>query len=66
MKKTAVVTDSNAGILPGEAAEKGIFVLPMPFMIDGRDYLENVDLTEEVFYQMMREKREFSANIAAL
>ncbi len=35
MKRTAVVTDSNAGILPGEAAEKHIFVLPMPFMIDG-------------------------------
>lgn len=62
MKKTAVVTDSNAGILPGEAAEKGIFVLPMPFMIDGRDYLENVDLTEEVFYQMMREKRAISTS----
>lgn len=62
MKKTAIVTDSNAGILPGEAAEKGIFVLPMPFMIDGRDYLENVDLTEEVFYQMMREKRAISTS----
>lgn len=62
MKKTAIVTDSNAGILPAEAQEKGIFLLPMPFMIDGRDYLENVDLTEEVFYQMMREKRAISTS----
>ena len=37
MKKTAVVTDSNAGILPEEAEEKRIFMLPMPFMIDGKD-----------------------------
>ena len=62
MKRTAIVTDSNAGILPAEAQEKGIFLLPMPFMIDGRDYLENVDLTEEVFYQMMREKRAISTS----
>ena len=62
MKKTAIVTDSNAGILPAEAQEKGIFLLPMPFMIDGRDYFENVDLTEEVFYQMMREKRAISTS----
>lgn len=62
MKKTAVVTDSNAGILLKEAEEKHIFILPMPFMIDGRDYLENVDLTEEVFYQMMAENKSISTS----
>ena len=62
MKKTAVVTDSNAGFLPEEAEEKQIFILPMPFMIDGKDYLENVDLTEEVFYQMMKENRSISTS----
>lgn len=62
MKRTAVVTDSNAGILLGEAAEKHIFVLPMPFMIDGKDYLENVDLTEEAFYRMMRENKSISTS----
>lgn len=62
MKKTAVVTDSNAGILPEEAAENQIFILPMPFMIDGKDYLENVDLTEEVFYQKMTENKSISTS----
>lgn len=62
MKKTAVVTDSNAGILPKEAEEKQIFILPMPFMIDGKDYFENVDLTEEVFYQMMKENKSISTS----
>ena len=62
MKKTAVVTDSNAGFLPEEAKEKQIFILPMPFMIDGKDYFENVDLTEEVFYQMMKENRSISTS----
>ncbi len=62
MKKTAVVTDSNAGLLPGEAAKKNIFMLPMPFMIDGKDYLENVDLTSETFYQMMKENKSISTS----
>lgn len=62
MKKTAVVTDSNAGFLPEEAEEKQIFILPMPFMIDGKDYFENVDLTEEVFYQMMKENRSITTS----
>lgn len=62
MKKTAIVTDSNAVILPDEAAQKGIFILPMPFMIDGKNYLENVDLTEEVFYQMMSENKSISTS----
>lgn len=62
MKKTAVVTDSNAGIPLEEAERRHIFILPMPFMIDGRDYLENVDLTEEVFYQMMQENKSISTS----
>lgn len=62
MKKTAVVTDSNAGILPKEAQEKQIFMLPMPFMIDGKNYFENVDLTSEMFYQMLRENRAISTS----
>ena len=36
--KTAIVTDSNSGITQEEAKVLGIFVLPMPFMIDGEDY----------------------------
>ena len=62
MKKTAVVTDSNAGIMPKEAEEKQIFMLPMPFMIDGKNYLENVDLTSEAFYWMMKENRSISTS----
>lgn len=62
MKKTAVVTDSNSGILPEEAEEKHIFVLPMPFMIDGNAYLENVDLTSEMFYQMLEKDKPISTS----
>ena len=33
--KIAVITDSNSGITRKEGEEWGIFILPMPFMIDG-------------------------------
>ena len=38
MKKIAIVTDSNAGIMPSEVEGRDIFVLPMPFLIDGEEY----------------------------
>lgn len=62
MKKTAIVTDSNAGILPEEAREKEIYLLPMPFMIDGINFFEHIDLTEEVFYRMMKENKSISTS----
>ena len=51
--KVAIVTDSNSGITQAEAKELGIFVLPMPFMIDGRDYYEDINLTQREFYEKL-------------
>ena len=51
--KIAVVVDSNSGVTQAEAERRGLFVLPMPFMIDGQIYLEGVDLTQEEFYRRM-------------
>ena len=48
--KIAVVTDSNSGITQKQASEMGIYVLPMPFMIDGETYYEDISLTQEEFY----------------
>ena len=42
MSKIAVVTDSNSGITQERAKELGIYVLPMPFFIDGELYLEDI------------------------
>ena len=49
--KIAITTDSNAGILPQEVEDQNIFVLPMPFLIDGEEYFENVNLTQEKFFE---------------
>lgn len=48
--KVAVITDSNSGMLPSDAEEHGIYLLNMPVIIDGKEYTENVDLTDEFFY----------------
>lgn len=58
MKKIAIVTDSNAGITPERAKELGMFVIPQPFMIEGKTYFENVDLTYEEFYVTLQNEVE--------
>jgi len=51
--KIAVITDSNSGITRKEGEEWGIFILPMPFMIDGETYFETIDLSQEQFYDRL-------------
>ena len=52
MPKIAVVTDSNSGISPNEAKELGLYILPMPFMIDGKQYYEDINLSQKEFYDL--------------
>ena len=49
----AIVTDSNSGITQAQAKELGISVLPMPFTIDGETYYEDINLTQEQFYEKL-------------
>ena len=47
------MTDSNSGITQKEAAGLGISVLPMPFMINDTTYFEDINLTQEHFYEFL-------------
>lgn len=51
--KVAIMTDSNSGITQSQAKELGIFVVPMPFTIDGKEYKEDINLTQSQFYEML-------------
>ena len=53
MEKVAILTDSNSGITQAEAKELGIRVVPMPFTIDGNEYLEDINLSQEEFYKKL-------------
>lgn len=55
MSKIAIVTDSNSGITQAQGKEFGIYVLPMPFTIEGKEYFEDINLTQEEFYKKLGE-----------
>lgn len=50
--KTAIITDTNSGMTAADAQEHGIILMPMPIIIDGKEYLENVNLSSEQFYAL--------------
>lgn len=62
MKKIAIVTDSNSGITQAQAKCLGIEVIPMPFFIDGKLYLEDITLTQEEFYQHLTQDSDISTS----
>ena len=53
MSNVAIVTDSNSGITQEKGKEYGIYVLPMPFMINDETFFEDIDLTQEQFYEKL-------------
>jgi DegV family protein with EDD domain len=49
-KRVAVVTDSTADLAADLVEERGITVVPLTVILDGRDYLDGVDITADEFY----------------
>ncbi len=62
MRKVAIMTDSNSGITQQEGKELGIAVLPMPFIMDGETYFEDITLTQEDFYQKLMNNSDISTS----
>ena len=52
MPRIAIVTDSNSGITQEQAAKLGIYVVPMPFMINQQNYEEGINLTQDMFFEL--------------
>lgn len=53
MSRVMIVTDSNSGITQAEAKELGVVVLPMPFYINEEMFYEEIDLSQEQFYERL-------------
>ncbi len=63
MAKIAVVTDSNSGITQKEAENlKDVFVVPMPFTIDGEEYFEDISLSQDEFYKKLTDNADISTS----
>ena len=62
MSKIAVITDSNSGITFEEAKELGVKVVPMPFLINGETYFEEISLSQEEFYKHLDDDVDISTS----
>ena len=55
MTNVKIVTDSNSGITQAEAEKLGISVIPMPFLINGEEFFEDINLTQPRFYEHLKQ-----------
>ena len=62
MKKVKIVTDSNSGVLQEEGRNLGVFVIPMPFTINDEEYLEEISITQDKFYELLAENADVNTS----
>ncbi len=66
MGKVAIISDSNSGIIQKQAKELGIHILPMPFFIDQETYYEGINLTQDQFYQKLKDGCDISTSMPSV
>ena len=66
MPKIAIATDSNSGIKISECHNNDIFVLPMPFIIDGQEFEEEISLSQQDFYSKLESNATISTSQPSL
>lgn len=60
--KIAIVSDSNSGITQSEAEELGVFIVPMPVLINGEQFFEDLSLSQEQFYEKLKSDAQVSTS----
>ena len=53
MRKIGIITDTNSGMTASEAAACGVSLMPMPFTVNGRSYVENVNMDYAEFFERL-------------
>lgn len=54
MNKVLVITDSNSGVTQDEGKSIGVKVVSMPFIVDGEEFYEEITLSQEKFYELLK------------
>lgn len=62
MNRLLIITDSNSGIKQEEAKKYGIQIIPMPFLVDKKEYFEEINLDEKTFFKMLEENKDVSTS----
>lgn len=63
MGRIAIATDSNSGITQSEARDLGVYVIPMPFYSNGKTFFEEIDLSQEEFYDLLQNGTDISTSM---
>ncbi len=58
----AIITDTNTGMSKEEAESFGIKLVHMPFLIDGEEYLDGINLTHKQFFEKLRQDADVSTS----
>ena len=62
-KKVAIVSDTNCGITLEEAKKLGIYLITMPFFVDGEEYFEYKTMNHQMFFEKLRAGAEVSTSM---
>ena len=60
--KIAISTDGNSGFTRKEAEGLGITIIPTPVIINGEIYLEDISLTQQLFYEKLTGNAQISTS----
>lgn len=61
--KVAIMTDTNTGLSREEAEALGLYLLPMPVLIDSECRFEGIDLTQEYFFECQEADRDVTTSM---
>lgn len=61
-KRVAIVTDTNSGFSPELAQELGIYLVAMPVIVDDATYFEYETISQESFFERLRQGAEVSTS----
>ncbi len=53
MQSIGIITDTNSGMTVEEARARGVILMPMPFTVNGREYVENVNMGYGEFFERL-------------
>ena len=53
MQHIGIITDTNSGMTEAEARECGVILMPMPFTVNGRNYVDNVNMGYLEFFERL-------------
>lgn len=60
--RTAIVTDTNSGLTLEQGEQYGIFVLPMPVIVEDETYTECKTITHKELFLAIRQKKNISSS----